>query len=166
MKTREALLAAVAAACTTGGAHAQWLQPGDEMTLQYGPRVIHYRPSPEHVNDSGLVNVQIESRRDTRWGADRSLVGFAAFTNSFGQSAQYVYMGQVWQLSRYWYAKVTAGLLAGYRGEYRDKIPLNQLGVAPAIIPSLGLRLGPVSVEGILLGSAGYMFGIGFRYEM
>lgn len=166
MKTPLVCLAALAAAAATDPAHAQWMRPGDEMTLQYGPRVIHYRPSPEHVNETQLVNVQVQSRHDTRWGAERSLYGFAAFNNSFGQPSQYVYLGQQWHFGRYWYAKITAGLLYGYRGEYRDKIPLNQLGIAPALIPSLGLRLGPVSIEGIMLGSAGYLFGLGFRYEM
>ena len=39
-----------------------------------------------------------------------------------------------------WYFKLTGGLLHGYKEPYDDKIPLNDLGVAPAILPTLGFQ--------------------------
>ena len=61
------------------------------------------------------------------------------------------------------YMKLTGGLLEGYKGEYRDKIPLNRFGVAPAIIPSLGARYDRVSAEVVLLGAAAAMVTVGVR---
>ena len=53
--------------------------------------------------------------------------------------------------------------MQGYRGEYRDKIPLNRFGVAPAIIPSVGVRLGPLGSELVLLGNSAAMINLGLR---
>jgi len=62
------------------------------------------------------------------------------------------------------YLKVTGGLLQGYTGQYRDKIPLNRLGVAPAIIPSVGAHYGPVAAEVVLLGFNAAMLTAGVRF--
>ncbi len=64
------------------------------------------------------------------------LAGGATFRNSFSQRSNYAYLGKRFDSDSYpVYLKLTGGLLQGYRGEYRDKIPLNRFGVAPAIIP-------------------------------
>jgi hypothetical protein len=73
--------------------------------------------------------------------SDRWLVGAAAFDNSFGQASQAVFGG--WRYRplpdlQPLYLKVVGGIVHGYRGQYRDKIPLNHSGFAPAIIPSIG----------------------------
>ena len=52
----------------------------------------------------------------------------------------------------------------GYRGEYRDKIPLNRFGVAPVIIPSVGTHYGPVAAELVLLGFNAAMVTTGVRF--
>jgi hypothetical protein len=90
------------------------------------------------------------------------MIGLALFDNSFGQFSQYAYFGQEWDL---WplgpgrvFANVTAGLLHGYKDPYQDKIPLNQLGIAPAIIPTLGWRVGSIGLGVSLLGFNGLMF--------
>ena len=57
--------------------------------------------------------------------------------------------------------KVTAGLLHGYKGEYRDKIPFNHYEIAPAIIPSVGYCWSRYCGEFVLLGGAGALFTIG-----
>jgi hypothetical protein len=62
------------------------------------------------------------------------------------------------------YLKITCGLLHGYRGEYRDKIPLNRYGVAPVIIPGIGAHLGSVSAEAVLLGASAAMLNMGYRF--
>ena len=95
----------------------------------------HFDPEPDHVNDQNLIGV--EALFQNQW-----LAGLAVFDNSFGQPSQFLYMGRSWQLfgSDYWHVKLMGGLLHGYKEPYEDKIPLNGLGVAPAIVPALGFR--------------------------
>jgi hypothetical protein len=155
----------LANAVNDGRSADTWLRDGDELFLQYAPKTFHFSPSPEHAKWSHMVNVEIRSKYDRVWGADQTLFGLALFKNSFDQFSQYVYWGQKWDLHPNIYAKVTAGLLQGYRGKYRDKIPLNKLGVAPAIIPSIGLRFGNFSVEGVLLGGAAAQVAVGYSFK-
>lgn len=126
------------------------------MTSVY---TVHFDPDPEHVNTQKLIGV--EAVFENNW-----LAGFATFDNSFGQRSQFAYMGYSWPIahSRFWYFKLTGGLLHGYKEPYEDKIPLNGLGVAPAIIPSLGFRYKRVLAEVNLLGTAGLTVTAGFRF--
>jgi hypothetical protein len=54
--------------------------------------------------------------------------------------------------------------LHGYKGKYRDKIPFNKLGIAPAILPTLGARYKDFSVEAIILGNSALMIGVGYTF--
>ena len=56
------------------------------------------------------------------------------------------------------------GLLHGYKEPYDDKIPLNGLGVAPAIVPSLGFRYKWFLAEANLGGLAVITFTAGVRF--
>ena len=102
-----------------------------EWRFQTSLYTIHWDPDPEHVDYSKLINFEFETT--TRW-----IYGFAYFDNSFGQPSQYLYAGYSWPLfGKDWtYFKLTGGLLHGYKEPYDEKIPLNQLGVAPAIVPT------------------------------
>src|SRR5690606_35605318 len=100
---------------------------------------------------------------------DQRLCGAALFTNSFGQPSAYAYMGKTWhdlvpgrpQI----YATLTAGIIYGYVGEYKDKVPLNVGGFAPAIIPSVGYRFHRhLGLEVQILGTAAFMVGINGRF--
>jgi hypothetical protein len=155
----------LANAVTDGRSANTWLRDGDEIFVQYAPKTLHFSPSPNHVKWTHMVNGEIRSKYDRVWGADQTLFGLALFDNSFGQFSQYVYWGQKWDLTPNIYAKVTAGLLHGYRGKYRDKIPFNKLGIAPGIVPSVGLRFGNVSIEGILLGGSGAQLAVGYSFR-
>jgi hypothetical protein len=95
----------------------------------------HFDPDPAHDNSQSLIGPELRFRND--WVA-----GLAVFDNSFGQTSEYAYMGKTWPLrgSPHWYVKLTGGLLHGYKEPYEDKIPFNQYGIAPAIVPSLGFR--------------------------
>ncbi|WP_026144975.1 hypothetical protein [Pseudomonas asplenii] len=118
----------------------------------------HYSPAPEHNNRQDLLG--LERHDGSGW-----LYGAATFRNSFSQRSYYGYVGKRFDSARYpLYAKVTGGLLQGYRGEYRDKIPLNRLGVAPVIIPSVGAHYGPVATELVLLGFNAAMITTGVRF--
>jgi hypothetical protein len=55
-------------------------------------------------------------------------------------------------------------LLKGYIGRYRDKIPLNRFGIAPVIISGVGVQLGAVSAEAVLLGASAAMLNVGLRF--
>lgn len=95
----------------------------------------HFDPDPDHVNNQKMLG--LESQMKNNW-----VFGLAIFDNSFGQNSQFLYTGYKWDLfsSKLWYFKLTGGLLHGYKEPYDDKIPLNQLGVAPAIVPTLGFQ--------------------------
>ncbi len=123
----------------------------------------HFDPEPYHVNEQDMFG--LEMRATNQW-----MYGFVTFDNSFGQPSEYLYTGYKWNIGdtslfkpSYKYFKLTGGLMHGYKGEYADKIPFNGLGVAPAVIPTLGYQyknyvsevsLGGLSVFTVTLGYA------------
>ncbi|NIT62327.1 MAG: ABC transporter ATP-binding protein, partial [Gammaproteobacteria bacterium] len=63
------------------------------------------------------------------------------------------------------YVTVSAGIIYGYRGKYKDKVPLNVGGFAPVVIPSVGYRLNDrFSLEVQFLGTAAFMVGTTVRF--
>lgn len=119
----------------------------------------HFDPEPDHNNDQNLFGVEV-------WMYNRWLVGFSAFDNSYGQNSQYLYAGYRWKLfdSPNWYAKVTGGLLHGYKEPYEDKIPLNDWGVAPAIVPTLGFNYKAFVAEVSLAGASAVVVTAGVSF--
>lgn len=160
-------------------AHATGLfKPGDGLLFQTSVWTKHYSPEPDHINTQRLINFEyyfaqtpkvIDStlektlswRDEIRW-----LAGIGTFKNSFGQQSTYVYGGGRYDYplgdNIVAYAKLTAGLLHGYRGEFKDKIPFNDLGVAPIILPGLGVQYRRVNVELVPFAAAGVMLNVGF----
>lgn len=117
----------------------------------------HWSPDSDHNNNQDLIGLE-------RHRADSYLWGASTFRHSFGVRSTYVYGGKRYDFSGTpFHAKVTAGLLHGYRNEYRDKIPLNRFGIAPAIIPSLGVNYGRVGADFVVLGTAAAMINVGVR---
>lgn len=151
-------------------ARAQGWAEGDQLRISYGPWAYHFSHSDEHVRFNHLLAGELLSKRWTFWGAQRSLIGLAAFDNSFGQFSQYVYLGQEWDVGQAAGGTVsvslTAGLLHGYKDAYRDKIPFNQLGVAPVIIPSVSWRHQRFSVLATVLGANGFLFAGGWTFDL
>jgi len=127
--------------------------------LQTSLYTHHFDPDPEHNNSQRLIAVEAVFEND--W-----LAGIAQFDNSFGQSSQLVFVGKTWPVmrSKHWYFKLLGGLLHGYEEPYEDKIPLNGLGVAPAIIPALGFRYRRVFMEANLGGVAVVTVNAGVRF--
>ena len=119
----------------------------------------HYHPDSDHVNDQNMLGFESETGKDRLWG-------LAIFDNSFGQESQYLYLGQKWRAfeSDRWYYKLTGGLLHGYKEPYEDKIPFNDLGVAPVIIPALGYRHKSFFTEFTQLGLSAGMVTAGFVF--
>jgi len=130
-----------------------------EWRFQTSLYTRHWDPQPEHVNKTKLLNLEIETT--TKW-----IYGFAWFDNSFGQPSQYLYAGYSWKLFRtdWAYFKVTGGLLHGYKEPYEDKIPFNEYGIAPAIVPTFGVRYKRVFSEVQILGTAAFTITAGFNF--
>jgi hypothetical protein len=131
---------------------ARWL-------VQTSVYTTHFRVDPRHNDNQHLLNLEYQR-------ADRSLIGAAAFDNSFGQASQYVYYGRLWrpfESEPLLHIKLTGGLIHGYKDQFRDKIPFNGSGFAPAVIPAIGLSGKTFSGEVVLFGTAGAMLAIGFH---
>lgn len=128
----------------------------DHLYLQ-GGTYVHFESSEDHDGPNILVSLEAVKAND--W-----LYGLALFDNSFNQFSQYLYGGKSWHFHDKWegfHAKLTAGLIHGYKDEYQDKIPLNDLGVAPAIVPSVGYKKGRFGADMILLGNSALLFTVG-----
>lgn len=125
--------------------------------LQTSLYTKHFRSDPDHNNDQSLIN--LEYRRPDQW-----LFGASAFDNSFNQPSQYVYFGRLFRpvdALPLMHFKLTGGLLHGYKDQYRDKIPFNNPGVAPAVIPAVGISGKHASGEVNFFGFAGVMVTMG-----
>jgi hypothetical protein len=130
-----------------------------EWRFQTSLYTKHWDPDPDHVNNSNLINFEFETT--TRW-----IYGFAYFDNSFGQPSQYLYTGYSWPLFKtdWFYFSLTGGLLHGYKEPYEDKIPMNDLGIAPAIVPAFGFRYKRVFSQIQILGTAAVTVTAGFSF--
>ena len=138
------------------------LLKGSEIEKRYVFSALytkHYDPDPDHVDDRNMLGFEFQMR-------DSSLWGLAMFDNSFGQDSQYLYVGRTYRAfqSDHWYYKLTGGLLHGYKEPHDDKIPFNDLGVAPAIIPAIGFRHKSYFAEFSQLGLAAGMITAGISF--
>ena len=156
---RAALLTAALSLLACGTSFAQSEDAHGRLMLQFAPGVIHFDPSPDHVNHSWLVGAEYIWPK--RW-----LAGFAYFNNSFGQKSQYAYGGYSWVLhgdaAQYLYLKLTGGVVIGYREPYEDKLPVNNNGIGLGVIPGLGYQYERFNVQMNVLGTAGLMFTFGY----
>jgi hypothetical protein len=130
-----------------------------EWRFQTSIYTHHWSSDPEHVSNSKLLDLEFET--DKKW-----IYGFAYFQNSFGQPSQYLYAGYSWRLFKtdWAYFKLTGGFLHGYKDPYANKIPMNGLGVAPAAVPSFGIRYKRVFTEMQILGTAALTWTVGFNF--
>ena len=132
----------------------------NKWDLMLSPYTHHWSYNPEHKNVFlGALDRYVDGKR---------FCGLALFSNSFGQPSAYGYVGQRWDGvlgNPKLFTKVTAGFIAGYHGEYKDKIPFNKYGIAPAVIPSIGYAFTPQdSAQIVLLGTAGVLFAYGHSF--
>ena len=131
-----------------------------EWDLTLSPYTYHWHDNPEHRPVFlGALDHHVAGNR---------FCGLAAFRNSFGQPSAYLYIGQRWDgvLGQpNLFAKLSAGFIYGYKGKFQDKIPFNDYGVAPVIIPSLGYSFNRHdSAQIMVLGTAGVLFAYGHRF--
>jgi hypothetical protein len=131
-----------------------------DVTLQTSIATRHFHPSPTQNNHQDLLNLE--------WNYDSNLVvGAATFRNTFNQQTELAYWGAKFHpidSQPEMYVKVVGGLIHGYHGEYRDKIPFNGNGIAPAILPAVGYCYKKVCSELIVFGAAGAMLTGGVRF--
>lgn len=146
--------------CPDALAKANAPEPRHRGEFTFSPYTHHWSYNPEHKH---VFLVAL----DEQLPGDR-FCGISVFSNSFGQPSTYVYAGQ--QFNALWgqpqlYAKVSAGMLYGYVGHYKDKVPLNYRGFSPALIPSLGLRITDHDALQLqVLGTAGIMLSWGRQF--
>lgn len=146
--------------CMATAASAIELGESRYYYFQTSVATTHFDPKPYHNNEQGLLNLEL--RGDTGL-----IAGGAYFRNSFDQPSQFLYVGKLYHVPRTRetvYAKVAAGLLHGYKDEYKDQIPFNKYGVAPAIVPALGFQARTVGGEVVVFGTAGVMLTFGFKF--
>lgn len=136
------------------GGHVGSVDSADKWELTISPFAYHWTHSPEH-RSVYLIGVERHLPDNWLWGT-----GF--FSNSFGQPSVYAYYGYRWDNlfdQPALYAKLTVGLMYGYVGEYKNKVPLNHGGFSPLVIPALGYRITKQdSVQIAPLGTAALLF--------
>jgi len=131
---------------------AQW-------RAMFSPLTVHFSSDTDH-KPVVLFGLERERPDGVVWGG-------AVFSNSFGQPSGYAFGGQ--RLYRWspWdplYAEWTAGLLYGYKGQYKHKVPFNYNGFSPGITVGIGWRYSPTIAGQInLLGTAGLMFLLSYE---
>lgn len=119
----------------------------------------HFDPKPEHNNHQDLIGADYNL-------ADGWFYGGATFRNSFRQHSVYGYGGKKLELNDTpFYSRISGGLIHGYHGKYKHKIPMNDLGIAPAIIPSVGVQVSQFNTEMILLGFNAMMVNVGYSFK-
>lgn len=149
---------AFAAPCFSAEAGRPGPASGNVLMIQAAPTAIHFRSSPDYTGHPWLVGV--EWQQPSRW-----LAGYSYFNNSFGQKSHYGYAGYWWPITQKypsWYFKLTGGVIVGYKEPFEDKIPFNNNGIAPGIIPALGFKMDRFNMQVNLLGTAGAMVTVGY----
>lgn len=150
-------VASISALLPTSAAAYDWNfnifdDPG-AYRLMLSPYTGHFRPSPEH---QPVYALGLERQRD-----DGRIAGAAYFRNSFGQPSAYAYVGQHYANIGgvpQWTAQWSVGVLYGYVGKYKTKVPLNVGGFAPGAVLSTGWQFTKsTSAELHMLGDAGVM---------
>ena len=155
---------------TTASSHADY-----RFKVHASVYTTHFNPKPEHNNTQNLLGAEwygkhlpVQPWQDSRTWLNQAapLVGAAWFRNSYNQRTLYAYTGIRQDLQHYdngvqSYAKLTAGFLHGYQDKYRDRVPMNQMGTSPAIVPMFGLQYQSAHIELVLFGASGLMLNIG-----
>lgn len=157
MRRLNHLLAALALGAGAQGASAQ-TDTFEGWEVSFSPYTLHFHPSEDH---KPVVSLGLLKGLEGNW-----IAGGSVFSNSFGQPSAYLFLGQ-----RYvnpfgwdkWYLQWNAGVLYGYVGEYKDKVPFNYKGFSPGFVPSIGYQFTDrIYGELDLLGNSGLMFTVVF----
>jgi hypothetical protein len=127
--------------------------------LIIGPFAYHWSNEDAHTHVY-LLGIEREEANNFMWG-------FSAFQNSFGEPSAYAYYGYTWNnlWDTHFYAKLSGGIIYGYKDQYANKVPFNHDGFGLGIIPALGYRLTPNDALQIgVLGTAALIFTYNRRF--
>jgi len=129
----------------------------DRFYLETSVYTKHFHYDPAHNDHQHLILGE--------WNiTEQWLVGASVFDNSFGQASQYVYGGyrfRPFERLQPLYFKLSAGLVHGYTGQAQNKIPFNNSGIAPVIVPSVGYCLNRFCSELVIFGAKGALVTFG-----
>ncbi|MCL6269448.1 sn-glycerol-3-phosphate transporter [Sansalvadorimonas sp. 2012CJ34-2] len=134
-------------------------EPDKTLYLQTSLYTKHFHTNKYHNDKQELISLE--------WfypAKSSDLLGATTFRNSFNQRCEYLYWGRQYPLSNIqegMRAKVTLGLLHGYKGKHQNSIPLNNFGTAPAVIPTIGYENRYFGVDVIMLGVSAVMLTVG-----
>lgn len=151
------MVLALLPAPVTAEEDARWF---DTLAVNAGMG-IHWSSSEDHAGTPALAG--LEARRE-----ERHSLGVMLFNNSFGQFSQYYFYGRRWQLpgaGEAFHVKLTGGIIHGYVGEFKNKVPVNFGGWAPAIIPAVGWRRDRWGFDAAVLGGAGMMLMLSYEVD-
>lgn len=136
-----------------------WHNGPGHWRLALSPFSLHFSNNPEHRY---VWAIGMERQRPDNW-----LAGASYFSNSFGQPSAYVYLGKRFPAllnTPQLFGQVSAGVLYGYKGAYKDKVPLNFNGFSPGLLVSAGWQFTPrVSATAHMLGTAGLMVQLAYE---
>ena len=132
---------------------------GDQFTLSVSPFSQHFSTDKTYTH---VYLIGIEREKKDNW-----LDGVAFFNNSFDQPVVYLFpfgkaYHDIWGIEKLTF-KWTAGLLYGYLGEYKRRVPLNYNGFSPAVNVALAYQFTPTWGGQVLLGGSFLMFMINMR---
>src|SRR3978361_2035035 len=120
---------------------------------------VHFHPDGQN-NHQGLLDLEWNYKKDY-------LVGAGVFSNSFNQPTQVIYWGAKFHpfaSSPNLFLELVGGFIHGYKDQYANSIPFNQLGTAPVILPAAGYCYKQVCSELIIFGTAGTMLTAGVKF--
>jgi len=155
-----AVLACALAVCTSSNA-AEIDPDAGRWLVQAGVYGRHYGSRPDLNENYRFLGLEYH------W-PDRWLAGGAVFRNSFDQPSQMIYGGKLWRPIEQWapllHLKLVGGLVHGYKGEYEDNIPWNHYGLAPMILPAVGLSGKRFTSEVVFYYRAGFIVTVGILF--
>ncbi len=134
---------------------------GRPFEVFVSPYTHHWTASEEHK--------PVRAVSVSRLLPNTRFCGFSLFTNSFGQPSAYAFTGKYWprpiDSMPNIYVSLSGGIMYGYVGRFKNKVPLNVGGFSPVIVPAVGYRLNArTAIEMQILGTAAVMFGATWRY--
>lgn len=127
----------------------------------WGATYTHFSDSDDYKGANILVGLEVEK-------PNHHLYGLALFNNSYSQFSQYLFYGKVFEFDDTYpglHAKITAGIIHGYRGKFEDNLILNkELGVAPVIVPGVGYQRERWGADLFLLANQGVLLALGYKF--
>lgn len=131
-------------------------------TLMAGPLTLHYSDIGRDTNSTETKHKYVWLVGGEKMLTERYFAGAAFFSNSFGQPTQYVYAGAKFRPfddTPKFFAKISAGVIHGYKAPYDKKIPINtSSGWGLGVIPSIGWDVNDQFAAQLnVLGAAGLM---------